>query len=513
MSALDERRTNGRDGGAPAVLLAALLAALALVATVAALASCSGSREGSKPPPLIVVGVDGLEWELVLRFAREGALPEITKLMGEGCCGKLETLDNSISPVVWTSIATGKRPDKHGIVNFSYSDPSGGDHLFTSVQRRNKAIWNVLTERQQVVDVFGWWCTFPVEEVSGRMVAQTTTRAQLDLSRGNVIWKGNYLAGVQHQVHPEEFAPRMDAIAQALAAKVDTSDDPMNATFGTPKRDFTPLTRKLWNAVKLSLYADVQFRDAALATLDDRQPFDAMLVYFGVTDVASHMFWRHFEPEKFAHPPSADEVADFGHVIRDAYRFVDAAIGELRRHAPPNAEFLIVSDHGFHAANVDVDFEADASGETGRADSGHHMNSPPGVFLAVGPSFTKQPVAPNATKESVRSIGNVVDVLPTLLARAGLPYGLDMDGRPLENVLSEELRRARPVTSIASWDDAAWQKSRADAAAQFGAFERKFEQQLRELGRREKDLLRKLGYTGAGIDDPPPVSRDPKDHR
>ena len=495
------------------VLLAALL-----------LASCGDAPPAFEAPPLIVVGVDGLEWDLVLKFGAEGALPNLMALAREGYAAKLETLDQgrTLSPMVWTTIATGKEPEQHGILGFWYEEPDQSRHLFSRVHRRSKALWNLLSERERNVDVFGWWCTFPAEEIGGRMVAQTATQGQIDIKSGKTIWKGSYLEGAPFQVTPEEFAPRMDQIASALAATVDTADDPLVAAFGTPRfpepaPGHVVLTQQLWDAVTVAFYADVEFRDAALATLADSKsatkpgarPLGELLVYFGVTDVASHMFWRHLEPQKFSWPTKQEEEKQFGHVIRDAYRWVDDAIGKLHA-AAPDADLLILSDHGFHAANVDTEFRDPAADDPiKRLDSGHHMDAPPGVLIACGKSFKKLPLpladakvgaTATVTKSMLSSVGRVQDILPTLLAREGIPYGEDMAGRPLRQLLADDLLRARPITSVKTHDDNEWRTAQQKALADYSGFERKFADSLRGADDERIKRLKRLGYTGTKLE-------------
>jgi len=489
---MNEPRTRTRGGNRPRRHAAGLLGAAALLGGAAA---CGDPPARAEVAPLLLIGVDGLEWELVLRFGAAGDLPNLMALAREGFAARLETIDPTISPVVWTTIATGKRPEKHGITGFSYADAEGRPHLFLSLHRRSKALWNLFDDAGLATRVFGWWCTLPVEPIRGAMVAQSSLRAQIDISQGDRIWKGTFLPvdGLDGQVHPEELAPRMVAIANALADRAAGGSDPMAAAFGAPA-GFTSATRNLWDLVRGAFYADCVFRDGALDALERREPFDALLVYFGVPDVASHLFWRHFEPEKFDHPPPAAEVADFGRVIRDSYRFVDDAVGALRR-AAPGADLLVISDHGFRAANVHLDFNA----EGGRIDSGHHLNQPPGVLIAAGRSFRRSPLPADAPGRVPRSIGRVEDVLPTLLARAGIAYGQDMDGRPMQGLLAEELLRARPITEVKSHEDGAWRAARMRAEAHALAWERNFEARFGASTPEELARLRALGYAGPGL--------------
>ncbi len=485
-------------------LAVALVSAASLFFVTAACRPSAGKR-----PPLVVVGVDGLEWRLVLQFAREGALPNLARLMEEGCAGKLETLEPTLSPVIWTTIATGRTPEQHGITDFFFTDANGERHLYTSVHRRSKAFWNLLSDAGRTCHVDGWWCTWPAEPLDhgGTMVAQTTTRAQINYRNGR-IWKGSYLKGLPSQTSPEELGAVMDAHFAQLA---DTADATLAAAFGSAATPATPpsrMTEELFSCVKQAYFADRLFLAAAEDALDAKQRYDLLAVYFGVTDVASHLFWRDFEPSLYKVPPSAAELADFGHVVRDTYRFVDAAIGALRAKAP-DADFVVLSDHGFHAVDVERDFEASFEAKDKRFDSGHHTDAPPGVFIASGPSFKKQPVAATAAPSDLRTVGRVEDVLPTLLVREGLPLARDLAGRPMRQVFTDAVLAAAPGEPVDSYDDAAWTRARERARGEALKLEKNFEGALRKLEKESLDQLRKLGYIVDSPDPPPVKPPDP----
>ena len=64
------------------------------------LACCGGEPpEPSAPPaqPLILVGVDGLEWNLLLPFARDGDLPTFVELMRRGRFGRLAAFPSELA--------------------------------------------------------------------------------------------------------------------------------------------------------------------------------------------------------------------------------------------------------------------------------------------------------------------------------------------------------------------------------------------------------------------------------
>jgi predicted AlkP superfamily phosphohydrolase/phosphomutase len=67
---------------------------------------------------IIFLGLDGLDPRLTERFMREGKLPNLAKLVSTGGYKRLRTTFPSLSPVAWSTFATGVNPAKHNIFDF-----------------------------------------------------------------------------------------------------------------------------------------------------------------------------------------------------------------------------------------------------------------------------------------------------------------------------------------------------------------------------------------------------------
>jgi predicted AlkP superfamily pyrophosphatase or phosphodiesterase len=74
--------------------------------------------KNAKIRKLIFLGLDGLDPALAERYMAEGKLPNFAKLRQEGAYGRLVSAKPLLSPVVWTTIATGKTPEEHHIGHF-----------------------------------------------------------------------------------------------------------------------------------------------------------------------------------------------------------------------------------------------------------------------------------------------------------------------------------------------------------------------------------------------------------
>ena len=77
-----------------------------------------------------------------LRQLTEGKLPHFAQLRREGAYGPLATIQPILSPVVWTTIATGRAPQDHGVLDFVEIGADGKATPITSLRRRVPALWN-----------------------------------------------------------------------------------------------------------------------------------------------------------------------------------------------------------------------------------------------------------------------------------------------------------------------------------------------------------------------------------
>jgi hypothetical protein len=94
---------------------------LCLLAVVAA--GCGSTRASSKPT-VIVLGFDGMDYELTKQLMSEGRLPNLSKLAAQGTFQALGTSMPPQSPVAWSTFITGLDAGGHGIYDFVHRDPS-----------------------------------------------------------------------------------------------------------------------------------------------------------------------------------------------------------------------------------------------------------------------------------------------------------------------------------------------------------------------------------------------------
>jgi len=104
----------------------------------------------------LLIGLDGADWNIVDPLIEAGRLPNLGRLVREGTRGRLRTITPMLSPVIWTSIATGVLPARHGIIDFlATAGRDGEKQPVTSNLRKTKALWNILSEQGLTVVIAG----------------------------------------------------------------------------------------------------------------------------------------------------------------------------------------------------------------------------------------------------------------------------------------------------------------------------------------------------------------------
>jgi predicted AlkP superfamily phosphohydrolase/phosphomutase len=156
--------------------------------------------KNAKIEKLIFLGLDGLDPTLTEKFMAAGKLPNLARLRQQGGFNRLRTTFPALSPVAWSTFATGVNPARHSMFDFlnrslnSYmpelsstrvSDPRrvlrvGKYRIplsrpFVEMRRKSRTFWNILGEHHITSTVLRVPITFPPEKFNGRMLSAMCT--------------------------------------------------------------------------------------------------------------------------------------------------------------------------------------------------------------------------------------------------------------------------------------------------------------------------------------------------
>src|SRR5262245_45910800 len=111
-------------------------------------------------PKVVLAAWDGADWDVITPLLDAGRLPQLERLIDGGVMGQLASGGPLLSPLVPTTLATGVRADRHGILTDTEPDPrTGGLRSVGPRSRRAPALWNRLDRRGLDAHVVGWPAT------------------------------------------------------------------------------------------------------------------------------------------------------------------------------------------------------------------------------------------------------------------------------------------------------------------------------------------------------------------
>jgi predicted AlkP superfamily phosphohydrolase/phosphomutase len=381
-----------------------------LIAMLAAgIVTLACTAEVGPPAKVIVVGIDAVDIEVMKHLLDDGSLPNFSRLMSQGATGRLETfMPLTKSPILWTSIATSKMPNEHGIGGFVKSEDGGKMVPYTGNTRRVKAIWDILGEEGMKVAVVGWMVTWPAEEVNGYLVSDYI---QYETEKGIKL---------DQQTYPEDLFEEIDSLR--LTQK-DVSDEDIADLFPVDRTagDFGIAS---WHKdyVKMIYATDETFRRVA-HHLNDKG-VDFLAVYFNGIDSMCHGFWDFRTKQK--HPLHS--------VIDNYYIWMDGVLGEFMDLVDDRTLLVVCSDHGFHGPRRTED---------GSLYLGVYMHGQYGIVGLMGKGVRKGSSIIDA---------EILDVTPTILYALGIPVGRDMRGRVLTDGFEPEYLKSHTVSFIPTYE-------------------------------------------------------------
>ncbi|NQW05238.1 MAG: alkaline phosphatase family protein [Acidobacteria bacterium] len=424
----------------------ALIGALTLLAATAPGPTTDRDTPGLTVVPtgahVVVIAIDGVDVATLTRLTTSGSAPTLAALTS----GARATLvnDPDRDPArVWTTIATGQPPERHGIralearqlagVDGRLRAESPGLAMMTAAtdvlrltrpaiasgdERRLPAFWEVAAAAGLRTAVVHWWATWPASDPDGVVVSD---RAILRLEQGGAL---------SGEIAPASLYDTWRTDADTRHARVTAAA--AHAWPGNPSGDVVSTVRRSaeLDATILDLAAD-----PALGALDLR------VVYLPGLDIAQHALLQGDGT-----PLAASATADRVRGIEAYYTFLDAALRRWLDALPPdNRHVILVTQPG-------------------------RVQQPSAGWLAMSGPLSSTSVIAGADPSSVA---------PTVLTALGVPTALDSPGAALRTLFADVFQDRYPVRAVPTYG-----KRRAGRAPRTG----------QPLNQEMIERMRSLGY-------------------
>lgn len=385
-------------------------------------------------PHLLVVGLEGATLDAVLPLASQGRLPFLASMLEGGAYGRLRSLAPNRRKPLWTTLATGKYPFQHGLLD----------------EARYPAPWLVPGASLELLPAglgFRGWGTFGVEPVptdatDREALAVWQVLPRLGVGTGVIGWPASHPVPGEpvfavsesyfddpraaRAARPEEVAAR----ARLFRLRPDEVDPLMLSPFGPEPPP----------GVAGSLAADAS--QQSLASLLMQQYGDAEALFLqldGLARVTLDYLGGYAAAQFEGSKRREDQRA--ARWLAAYYAQLDLLLSRLWDRVPSPKLLAVVSPYGADPAPGWRKALAELAGA--EAVGARFEGAPDGVLLLYGEGVAEGVLLTDA---------ELVDVMPTLVYGVGLPIARDLDGRVLTAAFDRTSLARRPLTFLPSYE-------------------------------------------------------------
>jgi predicted AlkP superfamily phosphohydrolase/phosphomutase len=287
--------------------------------------SASQAVSGSQGVKTLLVGWDGATWTILDDMMAQGVMPFLKSFVDGGTRAKLRTIVPALTPPAWTSLMTGRTPGHHGVFDFFRFEGQNSKHIrfFTSSDILTETIWGIASKNGLHASAMNFPSMYPAPHVSGYVVP------------GWVPWRQMRLA-----CWPKDLFDRLKALPDVTLRELgmDIKLEEKSTEGVAAHEEYGPWiefhTRRERNWFEIYKY---------LTTTD---PSELTALMFDGVDKMQHLCWRFIRPQD-AQPLTEDWEFQIRELCLNYYRQLDSIFEQMVALAGPEANVLLVSDHGF----------------------------------------------------------------------------------------------------------------------------------------------------------------------
>src|SRR2546421_334730 len=377
------------------------------------------SQSTSKPKPrVIVIGVNGMELDVIRPLLLKGDLPNLSKVIKNGVHGKLRTVDSPNCPRVYSTMFTSTRPEEHGVTGFLVGGITANTNML-----KQEPIWSVLSKHGVTVGMANVPATFPVMPVNGYMISGMLTRGK---NCEDGVLCAPKLSEVEGGDPVYPAALKTELLKNVGDFYIDCERMPSAADL---KGQEAEVINSWLNKVQLIRDQQTKLFDYLL----DHHPTEFTWLAQSCEDRTGHWLYP-IAPYNAGYNPKINAVRT--EAFPDQYVAFDRVLGAILKHVDDNTYVIIVSDHGIKPlrefeqtdphAHMDHEKTTPVIAKHDFADG----DDVPGSFFAMGPGI----------KHDLRLMGfdaSVYDIAPTILSIYGIRQPSQMRGHVLSEIFEK----------------------------------------------------------------------------
>lgn len=385
-----------------------------------------GNHVHQTNPKIIMVGVNGAEWDILRPLLLRGELPNLAQVISRGVSGKLRTVSAPNCPKVYSIFATGAPPEENGISNFVLGGLTANTDML-----RLPTFWSLLSSNGVTVGMANVPATFPAKAVNGYLVTGMLTRGKNCEDGVLCSPKLSEVVGGD-AVYPPQLADEIEK---------NVGDIPIDCARMPSAKQLAGHEASVIQGWLASVRRIRDAQEKLFGYLLSTHPTDFAFFAQSCEDRTGHWLYP-IQPFNAGYNPKVQGV-DLD-AFPDQYRAFDKVLGTILRFVGPDTTLIILSDHGIKPLREkESHFAHRDHGGTTPIIAKHDFedgDDVPGVFIAMGPGI----------KKGARVMGlpmSVFDLAPTILHIYGIPVPAQMKGRVLTEIF-EDTRQSASATSM-----------------------------------------------------------------
>jgi len=274
----------------------------------------------SKSNKLVLIGLDGATFSILRPLVDAGVMPTLSRFLREGASGVLLSTHPPVTCPAWPTMFTGINPGKHSVYSFSFRDAkSGRIRTAASGDVAARKLWNIISDAGKLVAILNVPITFPAESVNGVMLTGYPSPDESPY----LTW------------------PR--SLNRKLRDEFTDLSLNWNVLSDRPRKQ----GKREQKAQQLSEL--MSLRSKQFEYLISKNEFDFCFLVYEYPDRVHHIFYHLLDPACEAHRvPENNMTLKFLH---NGFRELDASLRHIVDHFGNDANYIVVSDHGFDAVN------------------------------------------------------------------------------------------------------------------------------------------------------------------
>jgi len=260
----------------------------------------------STPNPLVILGLDAGDPDLIQRWARAGDLPNIAALMQRGGWGRITGPELLFEDGVWVNLFSGKSAGDHGY------------HYYRQLQKPDSyglqpvwgpdfdcpAFWAYLRNTDKRVALLDVPEVLPIPELNGIQLADWAVHRPL----------------VPPSAHPRTL---LRQVRRSFGPQITIHED-FESSLATDQ------------AIHRRLLQRVHKKGELCRQLWTQEAYDLMVAVFAESHTGGHQFWSY---QAVADSPLKDG-------LRSIYQAIDREIGLILQQLPETANVFVLSPLG-----------------------------------------------------------------------------------------------------------------------------------------------------------------------